>query len=285
MSGDDHPDDAGDAVARSLDAIADQLDATLGLAVLDQPDGVHAHRKAVRRLRSTLAAYRPFFDADTVRRLHRTYRDWGRELGEARDLEVRIAVAERFLDDDDDDAAGARMLDELRTAYRDAHRAVARRGVSVEARDRRADLAAFLDAPPRTAKASRRTKRGVRRRIVKEGDRVLRRAAAATSGPGDDVALHELRKAARRLRYAVESVTRPPVGLFGAKADALAVSAEQIHDLLGDVRDLLAFARAYEAAGGVSDGPAARAKVEAAEKLDELPAAVDDLRSALAQFR
>lgn len=284
MSGEDvRPADAGDAVAQSLGAIADQLDATLGAALLDRPDGVHAHRKAVRRLRSTLAAYRPFFDDDTVRRLHHTYREWGRELGEARDLEVRIAVAERFVDADD--PAGARLLDELRAAYDAAHRGVARRGVTRAAQERRHDLAVFLDAPPRTPKAGRRTKRGVRRRLAKEGDRVLARAEVAAEAVDDDDAVHELRKAARRLRYAVESVTRPPVGLFGAKAEAVASGAERIHDLLGDVRDTLAFARTYDEAGARDAGPAVRARAEAAEKLDEVPAAVEELRRALAQFR
>ena len=283
------PADAGDAVSQSLSRIVDQLDATLGPALLDRPDAVHAHRKAVRRLRSTLAAYRPFFDDDAVRRLHHTYRDWGGELGEARDLEVRIAVAQRFLDPEADPAA-APMLDALTAAYASAHRRVARRGVTAVARRRRADLAAFLEAPPRTAKAARRTKRDLRRRLVKEGEHVLRRAETATAAVEDDVALHELhelRKAARRLRYAVESVTRPPVDLFGAAATALAESAERIHDLLGDVRDTLAFADAYEraTAADADTTPAVRARAEAAERLDVLPAAVDDLREALAQFR
>ncbi|WP_262851297.1 CHAD domain-containing protein [Mumia quercus] len=277
------PLDAGEAVVESLRAVADQLDATLGPALLDRPDGVHAHRKAVRRLRSTLAAYRPFFDDDTVRRLHHAYREWGRELGEARDLEVRIAVAERFVDSDD--PAGAQLLDELRAAYDAAHRGVARRGVTKAAQERRHELAVFLEAPPRTPKAGRRTKRGLRRRIAKEGDRVLARAEVATASPDDEEAVHELRKAARRLRYAVESVTRPPVGVFGAKAEAVASGAERIHDILGDVRDTLAFARTYDGAGADDATPAVRARAEAAEKLDEVSAAVDDLRQALAQFR
>ncbi|MGH1564295.1 CHAD domain-containing protein [Mumia sp. DW29H23] len=283
--GSGRPADAGDAAVTGLRAIADGLDATLGPALLDQPDGVHAHRKAVRRLRSALAAYRPFFDDDAVHRLHVAYREWGRELGAARDLEVRIAAAERFLAADGTAPATGRLLAGLRDDYRVSHRQVVRRGVTVAAAERRAELTAFLDAPPLTDKARRRTKRGVRRRLVKEGDRVLRRADSAAANPDDVAALHEVRKSARRLRYAVEAVTRPPVALFGAKAKALADAAERIHDLLGDQRDALAFADHVEGRAGVADDAVARARAEAAERRADLPAAVDDLRAALDRFR
>lgn len=278
------PADAGDAALRGLRATAAELDATLGPALLDRPDGVHAHRKAVRRLRSALAAYRPFFDADAVRHLRTVYQAWGRELGVARDVEVRIAAGSRFLDWDGSDPAARDLLAQLRTEYWSAHRRLAQVGVSIEAAERRAELAAFLDAPPFTEKAHRETKRGVRRRLVKEGDRVMGRADAVAVGPGDLATLHELRKAARRLRYAVEAVTRPPVGLFGAKAVALSGAAERIHDLLGDHRDFLAFARDAERAG-VSVSAVARARAEAADRLGAVRAAVDDLRVALDRFR
>ena len=149
------PVDAGDAVVRAVEAVAAELDATLGPALLAQPDGVHRHRKAVRRLRSTLSAYRPFFDDDAVRHLHRAYRDWGRELGEARNAEVRIAVTRRFLDADAGASSDHRALEDLERAHRSAERRVARRGVSLAAARRRSDLAAFLAAPPRTEKARR----------------------------------------------------------------------------------------------------------------------------------
>lgn len=275
--GEGTPPDAGSAVLRALTAIGADLDATLGLALLDRPDGVHAHRKIVRRLRSTLAAYRPFFDDAAVRWLHDAYRTWGRELGEARDLEVRIATAQRW-------DASSELLDPLRSERRRALQRLARQGVTVAARERREVLAAFLDDPPRTPKAARRTKRGVRRRLAKEGDRVLRRAAHATASPGDEIALHDLRKAARRLRYAVEAVTRPPVGLFGAKAARLAGAAERVHDLLGDYRDAAGLA-AYVDDLGTDPVLVTRASAQASECLAALPDALDALRDALDRFR
>lgn len=279
------PVDAGDAVVRALEAVAAELDATLGPALLDQPDGVHRHRKAVRRLRSTLSAYRPFFDDEAVRHLHRVYRDWGRELGEVRDAEVRIAVTRRFLDVDEGSSADHRALEDLQRDHRSAERWVARRGTSLVAVRRRSDLADFLAAPPRTEKARRPAARSLRRRLVKEGERVLRRAETAAAEPASLPALHELRKAARRLRYATEAVTRPPVGLFGAKAPALADSAERIHDLLGDHRDAIAFAESYASVDRPADSPAVRARAVAAARLSALPCAVEELRDALARFR
>ena len=54
-------------------------------------------------------------------------------------------------------------------------------------------------------------------------------------GEDRDEALHEVRKAAKRLRYAAESAS--PV--FGTKARRLAQSAKKIQTLLGDHHDLV----------------------------------------------
>src|SRR5918998_3119829 len=63
-------------------------------AVADEPDGVHALRTGVRRLRNVLAVYRKVFDSDAVAGLRDRLADFGAVLGEARDLEVRIQQAQ-----------------------------------------------------------------------------------------------------------------------------------------------------------------------------------------------
>ena len=55
----------------------------------------------------------------------------------------------------------------------------------------------------------------------------------ATSGEDRDLALHEVRKSAKRLRYAVE--TAQPA--FGKRATKLAARAEALQELLGDHQD------------------------------------------------
>ncbi|KHL10590.1 CHAD domain-containing protein [Mumia flava] len=287
--------DVGDAAVLVLQVISEELDATLGPALLDRPDALHAHRKAVRRLRTALVVVRPYLDREQIEQLRDAYRGWGRALGEVRDLEVRIAVAERYgrnapdvgadlPDQEDVDAAADALVEADRAAHHRAHRTLVHQGVSLEALERRRALAALLDDPPRTAKAARSTKKHLRRRLAREGDRVLRRADAL--GSDDPAALHDLRKAARRLRYAIGAVRNPPVGMFGDRARILEEAAERVQDLLGDHRDALAFADHVGGASHDHAPPSARrARADAAQQLAGLPDALDDLRTALRRFR
>ncbi|WCI09079.1 CHAD domain-containing protein [Arthrobacter sp. OVS8] len=68
-----------------------------------------------------------------------------------------------------------------------------------------------------------------RKRLKKE----VRSLDAETSSPAEDAALHEVRKSAKRLRYAAEAAA--PV--FGKPASALARAAEEIQEILGDHHD------------------------------------------------
>ncbi len=68
-----------------------------------------------------------------------------------------------------------------------------------------------------------------RKRLKKE----VRALDAESSSPAEDAALHEVRKSAKRLRYAAEAAA--PV--FGKQATALARAAEEIQEILGDHHD------------------------------------------------
>jgi CHAD domain-containing protein len=63
--------------------------------------------------------------------------------------------------------------------------------------------------------------------------RRVRAAQAAEPGHDRDEHLHEVRKAAKRLRYAAEAVE----AAFGAKAARFAAAAESIQEVLGDLND------------------------------------------------
>jgi CHAD domain-containing protein len=76
----------------------------------------------------------------------------------------------------------------------------------------------------------------LRARVRKEWKRVRRLAAAAREaepGAEHDARLHEVRKSAKRLRYAAEAVEPA----FGAKATRFAAAAEEIQEVLGDLND------------------------------------------------
>ena len=126
--GDDADLDAGTAVVTALRAIVERMRELEVDAVADEPDAVHQLRTHVRRVRSVLAAYEPVFDAAPAVVLRRRYGELGDELGVVRDIEVRVLVAERALDEASEQgllsdaaqagSARARLIDTERENYR-----------------------------------------------------------------------------------------------------------------------------------------------------------------------
>jgi CHAD domain-containing protein len=104
--------------------------------------------------------------------------------------------------------------------------------------DRYAAMLADLDIMAGSLSWQSVKKSDVRALLRREWRRVRRRAAAAEgSPPGEDrgPAMHEVRKAAKRTRYAAESLTP----LLGDRAARMADVAERIQESLGTHRDTL----------------------------------------------
>lgn len=286
--------DAGTAIVTALRTIADRLDAFEPAALADEPDAVHQLRTHVRRLRSMLAAYAPLFDASVAEALRRRYRDFGKELGTVRDLEVRVQVAERALHEADDSTEAmatlrARLIEPELEAYRLAHARFAERQRMPLAAARRTALAEFLASPPLAPRAAEPADVLLGDLVEHEAQRALKLAEEVEPST-DGEQLHIVRKAGRRLRYAAEAVTEEPVALFDDRVRSLATAGEDLHDLLGDHRDEVLFAAhvrrsaAHAAhAGEPVDGLerlAEAADRRAADRLDGLDAVVRDLRRA-----
>ncbi|MFC0627585.1 CYTH and CHAD domain-containing protein [Kribbella deserti] len=226
----------------------------------DQPDAVHKMRVATRRLRSALATYRPVVDRAEGDRIRAELKWLAGQLGGTRDAEViherlSAAVAAEPPELVMGRIAGA-IDDELRATYKAAHE------VSLETLETERylrlldDLDVLVAEPPLTeAAAELKPKKSARllksllkhdwKRITKAVDRM--RAAeqgatdAAASAPSVEAAnaaveaeRHEVRKAAKRLRYAAESVA-PVLGETGATG--LAKSAERVQEVLGAYQD------------------------------------------------
>ncbi|MFF1633770.1 CHAD domain-containing protein [Leifsonia sp. NPDC058248] len=240
-------------------------------------DAVHQARTRVRRLRSVLGVYRRAFRPDETRRMRDRLRELGAVLGETRDLEVRADDLENLLaaqtaPDVVDAVLG--FSQQARDAYDASLTSLLGHLRSRSNRILLADLQVFAAEPP------------LRGRGRKHPDRVgsagLANARRRVTDGGQDTLeeLHELRKAARRLRYAADAMT----DTFGRKAVRTAAAAEAVQDALGDHRDFVLLgmhlrARAADAelsasaAAGVAR-LAADCDSEAAARLDELPALV-----------
>ncbi|WP_251150880.1 CYTH and CHAD domain-containing protein [Cellulosimicrobium sp. Marseille-Q4280] len=242
---------AGAVVVRYL---REQVDALLDRdpdVRRDAPDAVHKARVAARRLRSALATFRPLLDREVAEPVREELRWWGRVLGEARDAEVardRIRVVlDRLPDELVVGPVRARVVDELDGRYREALRtAVAQMGEDryFDLLTALEDLADDLPLTDRAAGAAPDVLPALARTAWKRTRRRAR-GAAAVEGERRDELLHDVRKAAKRARYAGESM-EPAVGKDAAR---FAERLEAVQDALGEHHDAVALARSLRELG------------------------------------
>ena len=232
--------DAGAALVAYLAKHALVLRAHDPLVRLDRPDGVHQMRVAARRMRSALQAYGRVLDRVATAPVVAELAWLAGELGPARDTEVLAAHIAAMLDDVPEELVlGPVRATMTRTFSRRSAEARTRALAALDS-DRYLALLGRLDDlvadPPRTAKASRDARREVPRSVARAYARLDGRiAAVGRAAPGEDrnVALHDARKAAKRLRYATEVAT--PV--VGAPSLRLQRRLTAVQDLLGTHQD------------------------------------------------
>ncbi len=210
----------------------------------DLPEGVHQMRVAIRRLRSALATFRPLLDRAVTDPVRDELRWLANELGGARDLEVqgdRLAtrLAELTSDGRAELVRGpvrTRVEQDLGEWYDEARR----RATDALRSDRYFALLDGLDrlaaAPPWTERAQRPAGKVLPARVRHDWKRLRVRVAAArgVADPAERAArLHEARKAAKRVRYAVE----PLVPVYGKDAKRLVKAVKPLQTVLGDHHD------------------------------------------------
>lgn len=206
----------------------------------DVPDAVHKMRVAMRRLRSALASYRPLLDRQVTDPLRDELKWIAGILGDARDAEVmRERLAGLIADEPVELVMGPvqqRVNRQLGTAYRVAHR----RAVEAMESPRYATLIDKLDAvatnPPWTPRAAEPAVDVLPGRVTKAFKRLRRRVEAVTDAPDRrtrDQRLHEVRKAAKRARYAAE----PLVDVLGRDAERFTKATKKLQSVLGDYQD------------------------------------------------
>jgi CHAD domain-containing protein len=240
---------AGVALLAYLREQAVAMTALDPLVRVDVPDAVHKMRVAVRRTRSALATYRRLLDRSVTDPLRDELRWLGTVLGPVRDAEVtrehlrnEIAAQPQSL------VIGpvTRRVDRTLGAH---HREAHKQAVTEMRSDRYLGLLdAVDDVAAGSALKGKRVDRPARTQLPRAVRRAFDRmvgfvdqAAAAATDEENDRLLHEVRKAAKRVRYAAESA-RPVVG---SDAADLAKAMEGLQDVLGEhqdsvvVRDLL----------------------------------------------
>ena len=227
---------AHDVVAAALSTQRKALQDWEPRARADEPDAVHQMRVTVRRLSSALATFGPLWVGEAPAEV-RTELAWlGSLLGEARDAEVMSARLESLAGGDAQaQAAVARIEAILATRHTEAM-AELRCGLGS---DRYTALLRAIDDVACAVEWSPRAElpaiSALAPLVSAEWVRVRRRVEQTRSAPLSqrDRRLHALRRAARRLRFADESVQ--PV--FGDDARAAARAAKALQDVLGEHQD------------------------------------------------
>lgn len=230
-----------------------------------EPDSVHRARIATRRMRSALGAYGHLLEEGVAGRVSHELRWLARVLGDSRDVEVGHARLLHMVDAEPDDLVVGLVRRRIDATYADRQeRADEKVRTALESPRYLALLAALdrlvlegIDKEPWTELAGRPAREVLPPMVLKDWKKLRRRVRAIDRAGEDDAtkhdsAVHDARKAAKRLRYEVEAL----VPVWGGDAGRLARAAKRMSSLLGDRqdtvvarRDLLELASAARAAG------------------------------------
>lgn len=227
-------------VLRFLEAQVKELllqDARVRLA---EDDAVHEMRSVTRRIRSVLRTYRRFFRKATVKELDAGLKSLASTLGRFRDAEVLHERLRRNLAEQPDSLVVgpvATSIDDVMITRRDTARAAVMERLGspryFSLLDRLEDL---VNTPELTPLASAPARRATAKLVHKAAKRLRKRqkkAARSGVGPERDIALHNVRKAAKQLRFAVQAVAP----IHGKRAVGLEEYAHAVQAILGEHQD------------------------------------------------
>jgi len=217
--------DAARALLRAR--LADLQRHLSGIGTNLDPDDIHDARVASRRLRATLML---FDDSKPVRRADRVVRDLQDALGEVRDLQVQIRSFAKMSD------RQAPALE--RTALRHVREHLGSR-LSEKTEALKAEIPRWgkrgMDALGKLDRLSPRGKLGghrLREMLIDKLEKLELRVITAEQD-ASPMPMHELRKAVKRYRYALELIEP---ALPGEVAEVLG-SLEPLQEVLGALHD------------------------------------------------
>jgi CHAD domain-containing protein len=212
-----------------------------------RPESVHKLRIAARRLRSALVTYQPILEHGQVDAVREDLRWLGQALSQARDARVLREHFDTLVASEPVELVIGPVARRIDDSLRTAERTGLEHGLEAMNDARYFRLLDALDdlvaAPLVTSAAGRAAREAVPRLLDRDAKRLrraVRRIDSAVDEHGRDLALHEVRKKAKRLRYAAESA----VPVLGKRATTLSGRAKEVQDTLGLHQDSV-FARQW----------------------------------------
>jgi CHAD domain-containing protein len=205
------------------------------------PEAVHDLRVTVRRLRHALASYRSFLDRERTEPLREELGWLAGLLGGPRDAEVLDQLLRDLVDAEPASLVRGPVPTRVERGFRERFDAARADLVSAMESERYFDLVDHLQAlaeePPWTELARKKARRALSKGLDEDWKRlrarVLRAAEKSRSGEAEPGDLHDVRKAAKRVRYAAETM----VPLHGKGAKRMVKAHERIQTVLGDQHD------------------------------------------------
>lgn len=219
-------------------------------AALDFSDlkGVHDMRVSSRRVRSAARDFRPYFRKKDLRELKAGVKRIADALGSVRDEDVAIDALEKFSGEEPPEVlTGIARIKDERVRRRENDRAKLRKVITAETLlTLQADCHAALDAVEVRErkvtttgggriilKAADPSFRNAGREIIRESWQEFDKLSVALCRPLESEPLHDLRIAAKRLRYAIELFAQCWGGALTPHAEEIA----EMQSSLGDLHD------------------------------------------------
>jgi CHAD domain-containing protein len=211
-------------------------------AALDWTDqeGVHSMRVASRRLRSALRDFMPYLHKRRLSSVLKPLRDIADALGEVRDQDVAILALEKLQSHSSDAVSPAlKQVIDARKEIRDQ----ARKELEAMLEDsqlKQLEVSFPSSVDEATVEATKRTPaplpisfRRVSRAIILDRLKELEKLSSGLFRPFEVETLHEMRIAAKRLRYAIELFQQ----CWGRSIATYAKRTARMQTALGDVHD------------------------------------------------
>lgn len=247
ISGLDYGAGAGDGVRLILRSRFEEMRAYRD-AALDWSDieGVHDMRVASRRLRSALRDFKPYLRERKFRRSNKALKNIADALGAVRDQDVAILALEQLAADAPTEVtAGIEWFADERRLKRDIARSELEQAITNEALaklekefDSALEDGLKVSRKRKTASVNRRSAerlscRDAGREVITERFRELQDLSASLYKPHKIRPLHEMRIAAKRLRYAIELFApcwNEPLASSAKEIAKMQTSLGELHD-------------------------------------------------------
>lgn len=204
------------------------------------PEGVHSMRVASRRLRSALRDFTPYLRKRSLTSVQKRFKSVADALGDVRDQDVAImALAKIETNAPAELSPGLKQLIDTRKELRDEARKKLKSILEKNQLEQlQSDFVAGVDAA--TAMQGRKTQPALEltflkmsRAVILDRLKELEQLSNDLFKPFEVENLHEMRIAAKRLRYAVELFQQ----CWGRSIATHAKRAARIQTALGDVHD------------------------------------------------